>query len=42
VVSRWEKELNKDVLNTNLRKPKSLVDLTPEETSEPVPAPHAA
>jgi aerobic C4-dicarboxylate transport protein len=42
VVSRWEKELDKDVLNTNLRKPKSLVDLTPEETSEPIPAPHGA
>jgi aerobic C4-dicarboxylate transport protein len=42
VVSRWEKELDKDVLNNNLRKPKSLVDLAPEETSEPVPAPHTA
>jgi aerobic C4-dicarboxylate transport protein len=42
VVSRWEKELDKDVLNNNLRKPKSLVDLGPEETPEPVPTPHAA
>lgn len=42
VVSRWEKELDKDVLNTNLRKPNSLADLTPEETSEPMPAHHAA
>jgi aerobic C4-dicarboxylate transport protein len=42
VVSRWEKELDKNVLNDNLRKPKSLVDLAPEETSEPVPTPHAA
>ncbi len=42
VVSRWEKELDKDVLNNNLRKPKSLVDLAPEETSEPVPTPHTA
>ncbi|HEY6839962.1 MAG TPA: hypothetical protein VI114_02010, partial [Chthoniobacterales bacterium] len=42
VVSRWEKELDKDVLNNNLRKPKSLVDLAPGETSEPVPTPHTA
>jgi aerobic C4-dicarboxylate transport protein len=42
VVSRWEKELDKNVLNDNLRKPKSLVDLAPEETSEPVPTPHVA
>ena len=41
VVSRWEKELDKNVLNNNLRKPKSLVDLAPEKTSEPVPTPHA-
>ena len=27
VVSRWEKELDKDVLNTNLRKPKSVLDI---------------
>jgi aerobic C4-dicarboxylate transport protein len=42
VVSRWEKELDKNVLNDNLRKPKSLVDLAPGETSEPVPTPHTA
>jgi aerobic C4-dicarboxylate transport protein len=42
VVSRWEKELDKDVLNNNLRKPKSLVDLAPEENSEPMPTPHTA
>ena len=42
VVSRWEKELDKDVLNANLRKPKSVVDLGQEETAEPTPAPHAA
>src|ERR1700683_3290345 len=29
VVSRWEKELDKETLNANLRKPKSLVDLAP-------------
>ena len=35
VVSRWEKELDKDVLNTNLRKPKSVLDIVPEEVPEP-------
>jgi aerobic C4-dicarboxylate transport protein len=42
VVSRWEKELDKDVLNSNLRNPKSVVDLAPEESAEQTPAPHAA
>src|ERR1700734_91043 len=42
VVSRWEKELDKETLNANLRKPKSLVDLAPEESAEQTPAPHAA
>ena len=42
VVSRWEKELDKEVLNANLRKPKSVVDLTQEEVAEQTPAPHAA
>ena len=42
VVSRWEKELDKEVLNANLRKPKSVVDLTQEEVAEHTPAPHAA
>jgi aerobic C4-dicarboxylate transport protein len=42
VVSRWEKELDKDVLNSNLRNPKSVVDLAPEEPAEQAPAPHAA
>ena len=42
VVSRWEKELDKEVLNANLRKPKSVVDLTQEEVAEQAPAPHAA
>ena len=40
VVSRWEKELDKEVLNANLRKPKSIVDLTQEEVTEQIP--HAA
>ena len=40
VVSRWEKELDKEVLNANLRKPKSVVDLTQEEITEQIP--HAA
>ena len=40
VVSRWEKELDKEVLNANLRKPKSVVDLTQEEVTEQIP--HAA
>ena len=35
VISRWEKELDKDVLNTNLRKPKSVLDIVPEEVPEP-------
>ena len=35
VVSRWEKELDKDVLNTNLRKPKIVLDIVPEEVPEP-------
>ena len=42
VVSRWEKELDKEVLNANLRKPKSVVDLTQEEVAEQTPAPHVA
>lgn len=42
VVSRWEKELPKDVLNNNLRNPKSLVDLVEEETREQAVAPHVA
>ena len=42
VVSRWEKELDKDILNSNLRNPKSVVDLAPEESAEQTPAPHAA
>jgi aerobic C4-dicarboxylate transport protein len=42
VVSRWEKELDKDVLNSNLRNPKSVVDLAPEESAEQAPASHAA
>lgn len=42
VVSRWEKELAKDVLNNNLRKPKSLVDLVEEETGEQAAAPNIA
>ena len=42
VVSRWEKELDKEVLNANLRKPKSVVDLTQEEVAEQAPVPHAA
>ena len=42
VVSRWEKELDKEVLNANLRKPKSVVDLTQEEVAEQTPVPHAA
>ena len=42
VISRWEKELDKEVLNANLRKPKSVVDLTQEEAAEQTPAPHAA
>jgi aerobic C4-dicarboxylate transport protein len=42
VVSRWEKELDKEVLNANLRNPKSVVDLAQEETVEPTPAPHVA
>jgi aerobic C4-dicarboxylate transport protein len=42
VVSRWENELDKEVLNANLRKPKSLADLAPEETANQTPAPHAA
>jgi aerobic C4-dicarboxylate transport protein len=42
VVSRWEKELDKDVLNQNLRNPKSLVDLTDEETESQAVAPHPA
>src|SRR6202043_2350710 len=42
VVSRWEKELDKDVLNSNLRNPKSVVDLAPEESAEQAPATHAA
>src|ERR1700758_1408819 len=31
VVSRWEKELDKETLNVNLRKSHSLADITPEE-----------
>jgi aerobic C4-dicarboxylate transport protein len=42
VISRWEKELDKDVLNENLRKPKSVVDLTEEEPENETPAPHPA
>ena len=42
VISRWEKELDKDVLNQNLRKPKSVIDLTEEETENHTPAPHPA
>jgi aerobic C4-dicarboxylate transport protein len=42
VVSRWEKELDKEVLNANLRNPKSVVDLAQEETVEPTPTPHVA
>jgi aerobic C4-dicarboxylate transport protein len=42
VVSRWEKELDKEVLNANLRNPKSVVDLIQGETVDPAPAPHAA
>jgi aerobic C4-dicarboxylate transport protein len=42
VISRWEKELDKDVLNENLRKPKSVADLTEEETENQAPAPHPA
>jgi aerobic C4-dicarboxylate transport protein len=42
VVSRWEKELDKDVLNANLRKPKSVVDLIQEEMVDETPAPHTA
>jgi aerobic C4-dicarboxylate transport protein len=42
VVSRWEKELDKDVLNQNLRNPKSVVDLTEEEGEDPAPAAHPA
>src|SRR6202047_4724087 len=42
VVSRWEKELDKDVLNSNLRKPKSVVDLGQEETAERRRAHHTA
>jgi aerobic C4-dicarboxylate transport protein len=41
VISRWEKELDKDVLNQNLRKPKSVIDLTEEETDH-TPAAHPA
>jgi len=39
VVSRWENELDKEVLNANLRKPKSVVDLTQEEVAEQTLAP---
>jgi aerobic C4-dicarboxylate transport protein len=35
VVSRWEKELDKDVLNRNLRKPKSVLDIPQDEVPEP-------
>jgi aerobic C4-dicarboxylate transport protein len=42
VISRWEKELDKDVLNQNLRKPKSVIDLTEAETENHTPAPHPA
>jgi aerobic C4-dicarboxylate transport protein len=42
VVSRWEKELDKEVLNANLRKPKSVVDLIEEEAVDETPAPHTA
>ena len=42
VISRWEKELDKDVLNQNLRKPKSVIDLTEEETENHTPAAHPA
>jgi aerobic C4-dicarboxylate transport protein len=42
VVSRWEKELDKDVLNANLRKPKSVVDLVEDEAVDQTPAPHTA
>jgi aerobic C4-dicarboxylate transport protein len=38
VISRWEKELDKDILNENLRKPKSVVDLTEEEAENQTPA----
>jgi aerobic C4-dicarboxylate transport protein len=31
VVSRWEKELSKEELNKNLRQPKSITDIAPEE-----------
>jgi aerobic C4-dicarboxylate transport protein len=42
VISRWEKELDKDVLNANLRKSKSVVDLTEDEAENQTPAPHPA
>jgi aerobic C4-dicarboxylate transport protein len=31
VVSRWEKEVTKEQLNANLRKPKSVADFVPED-----------
>ena len=31
VISRWEKELSKEVLHANILKSKSLADITPEE-----------
>jgi hypothetical protein len=34
--------LDKEVLNLNLRKPKSVVDLAQDEVAEQNPAPHAA
>ena len=37
-----EKELDKDVPNENLRKPKSVIDLTGEDTENHTPAPHPA
>jgi aerobic C4-dicarboxylate transport protein len=40
VVSRWEKELDKDVLNANLRNPKSVVDLAEEEVAAPAAVAH--
>jgi aerobic C4-dicarboxylate transport protein len=42
VISRWEKELDKDVLNENLRKTNSVIDLALEETENQPPAPHPA
>jgi aerobic C4-dicarboxylate transport protein len=37
VVSRWEKEVSREQLQANLRKPLSLIEITEEELVQPIP-----